>query len=394
MAEISYTKTNWVNNVTKLNADNMNHIENGIEAIDIALGTKADKSYVDNAIASSAVSPTVETEAIIGGTKVTITDKDGAHEFDVMNGVNGPAGKSAYASAQDGGFTGTEAQFNTDLAGVSGKYTKPTTGIPKTDLASAVQSSLEKADSALQQHQSLAAYRTAENQDVIDAGKQDKATTQTMAIAVADWNGGTTCTKSVTGVTANSIVIVDTSDGNVECTGQGAGTLTFTAGSTPLVTVSIKLLLFPVVINYTNQIPISVDTSGHIYNGVGYKEGYRLNSSGAEKAASDHAVTGYIPFTIGDTIRTRGFKATSASEGIQFYTSTFSNIAGYKGSEISQEPTYDIVTGALVWTPPEEIYDAGRGGTFDISNAAYIRISASTSLPIAKTIITINEEIS
>ena len=32
MAEISYTKTNWVNNVTKLNADNMNHIENGIEA--------------------------------------------------------------------------------------------------------------------------------------------------------------------------------------------------------------------------------------------------------------------------------------------------------------------------------------------------------------------------
>lgn len=31
MAEISYTKTNWVNNVTKLNADNMNHIEDGIK---------------------------------------------------------------------------------------------------------------------------------------------------------------------------------------------------------------------------------------------------------------------------------------------------------------------------------------------------------------------------
>ena len=46
MAEISYTKTNWVNNVTKLNADNMNHIENGIETLDIALGTKLDKSNV------------------------------------------------------------------------------------------------------------------------------------------------------------------------------------------------------------------------------------------------------------------------------------------------------------------------------------------------------------
>lgn len=46
MAKISYIKTNWVNNVTKLNADNMNHIENGIEAIDTALGTKLDKSNV------------------------------------------------------------------------------------------------------------------------------------------------------------------------------------------------------------------------------------------------------------------------------------------------------------------------------------------------------------
>ncbi len=33
MAEISYIKREWVNNETKLNADNMNHIENGIEAV-------------------------------------------------------------------------------------------------------------------------------------------------------------------------------------------------------------------------------------------------------------------------------------------------------------------------------------------------------------------------
>lgn len=35
------------------------------------------------------------------------------------------------------------------------KYNKPTGGIPKTDLASAVQTSLEKADTALQQHQDI-----------------------------------------------------------------------------------------------------------------------------------------------------------------------------------------------------------------------------------------------
>ena len=39
-----------------------------------------------------------------------------------------------------------------------GKYDKPGTGIPKTDLASDVQTSLGKADTALQEHQSLADY--------------------------------------------------------------------------------------------------------------------------------------------------------------------------------------------------------------------------------------------
>ena len=36
-------------------------------------------------------------------------------------GPQGAAGKSAYASAQDGGYTGTEGQFNADLAGVGSK---------------------------------------------------------------------------------------------------------------------------------------------------------------------------------------------------------------------------------------------------------------------------------
>ena len=44
MAGTSYIKTNWVNNVAKLNADNMNHIEDWIEAIISALETKSDKS--------------------------------------------------------------------------------------------------------------------------------------------------------------------------------------------------------------------------------------------------------------------------------------------------------------------------------------------------------------
>ena len=58
----------------------------------------------------------------------------------------------------------------------TGTYSKPTGGIPKADLANDVQASLGKAETALQEHQSLAAYRTAAAQDVIDNGKQDKIT--------------------------------------------------------------------------------------------------------------------------------------------------------------------------------------------------------------------------
>ena len=62
-----------------------------------------------------------------------------------------------------------------DVKGIAdSKYVKPTNGIPKTDLAAAVQASLDKADTALQTHQSLAAYRTSFAQDVIDSDLGDR----------------------------------------------------------------------------------------------------------------------------------------------------------------------------------------------------------------------------
>ena len=63
---------------------------------------------------------------------------------------------------------------------------------------------------------------------------------------------------------------------------------------------------------YTNQIPISTDTDGSIFNVVGYKQGYRLNSSGnvadaaSGNASTDWFVTGFIPVKGGDVIRFSG----------------------------------------------------------------------------------------
>lgn len=52
-----------------------------------------------------------------------------------------------------------------------------------------------------------------------------------------------------------------------------------------------------------NQIPLAVDASGNPYNnGLGYKSGYRLNSSGNETALAGKYVTGFIPVVLGQTV--------------------------------------------------------------------------------------------
>ena len=64
----------------------------------------------------------------------------------------------------------------------------------------------------------------------------------------------------------------------------------------------------------TNLVPISTDASGAIYNGTGCKNGYRLSSSGAEKAQDHSTLTGYMPFTKSDILRLTGVKFSEYGE--------------------------------------------------------------------------------
>jgi hypothetical protein len=57
------------------------------------------------------------------------------------------------------------------------------------------------------------------------------------------------------------------------------------------------------VTTFTNQLSISIDASGNIYNSKGYKENYRINSSGAEASYDGRCVTGFIPVRPNDIIR-------------------------------------------------------------------------------------------
>ena len=70
-------------------------------------------------------------------------------------------------------------------------------------------------------------------------------------------------------------------------------------------TTSLQKILFAVkclVLGYTNQIPISTDTNGSVYNNVGYRPNYYLSSSsGAPSGKSGYNVTGFIPIGYGSS---------------------------------------------------------------------------------------------
>jgi len=144
------------------------------------------------------VSPTVATESITGGHRVTITDADGEHTFDVMDGegsqggavdsVNGKTGTVVLTASDVGALpAGTpipSAVTEQTVAGWgftknTGTYSKPSGGIPASDLAAGVIPDISgKADAAdLTAHTSdttvhiTAAERTAWH------GKQDKIPT-------------------------------------------------------------------------------------------------------------------------------------------------------------------------------------------------------------------------
>nr|DAH72332.1 MAG TPA: tyrosine phosphatase family protein [Caudoviricetes sp.] len=148
--------------------------------------------------------------------------------------------------------------------------------------------------------------------------------------------------------------------------------------------------------SYTNQIPISTDADGSIYNSIGYMLNMRLPTNGVPTAASGYLTTGFIPFAVGDTIRANKFTATSGYQSntkVMFYNSNKATIGGQSGARIIADGNYTLGE-PLTFTPPSTIYDSGAGVNKDISAAAYIRLTIGGYNNVASDIIcTINEEI-
>lgn len=118
------------------------------------------------------------------------------------DGAKGADGKSAYQSAQDGGYSGTEAAFNAALAQVG--------------------------------------------------NKADKATALSVSLPASGWNATTkTQTVNAAGVTASALCIVVAAaesfvaygEAQVRCSAQGAGTLTFACEDVPTANLTANVLM-------------------------------------------------------------------------------------------------------------------------------------------------------
>ncbi len=78
-------------------------------------------------------------------------------------------------------------------------------------------------------------------------------------------------------------------------------------------TVDIGELVLEEEVVIVNQIPLSTDTDGTIYNDIGYKTDTRINSSGIAVDATGVSVTGFIPAKKGDKVYMKGMYVDEAS---------------------------------------------------------------------------------
>lgn len=338
-------------------------------------------------------------------------------------GTAGADGKSAYASAQDGGYTGTEAEFAEKLS--QEQLTGTTSELTPTQVYDAVSAGIpvkvQYTDSTYGLL-SFTAFNVAESLSVIVSqtivyfrgvyilaelyGNKSKNIWGFMATTLAQKTdipsalpnpnaltlkiGSTTATYD--GSTPENIDIptalpnpnaltIKTSSDTVSYDGSEAKTMEI-ADAGELVTETTEIL--PA---YTNQIPLSTDVSGAILNGVGY-EGGRLGMDGSV-ATGTSFVSGFIPVKKGDVIRVKDPSSTSFSIGLVFalYNSskaTGSNIGRYINT-MQGSASYGAVSisgNVLTW-------DTSNVNYYFWNNFAYLRVTTNS----AASIVTVNEAI-
>lgn len=145
---------------------------------------------------------------------------------------------------------------------------------------------------------------------------------------------------------------------------------------------------------YINMVPLSTNSDGTIYNGTGYKNGYRVRSGGAEAAHGGASCTGFIPAAGGDVVRLSGYDVefSETANAINVFDASHSNLGQitsssswsygvFEGYDINWDDVLLEKDDVYCWTVPDG---------YDI---AYIRVTGYTGGDGSNMIVTINEEI-
>ena len=115
-----------------------------------------------------------------------------------------------------------------------------------------------------------------------------------------------------------------------------------------------------VIGGYTNQIPISTDADGNIYNdGKGFKDGHRFNSSRQEATQTNSFITGFIPIKVGDTVYINGN-----------YIDAGSNIAGSLGHVFYRSDDKTISLARVDMAKAEEMGNCYS--SFEVNSDGYV----------------------
>lgn len=163
---------------------------------------------------------------------------------------------------------------------------------------------------------------------------------------------------------------------------------------------------------YTNQLPISTDNKGNVYNGVGYASGRYSSSStafGSLKAEEGYYTTGLIPFKMGQTLRVKGAEISElpvpAVEGIYpsfalvgssrtaFIGGKYFNWLQHLNTVMDKTSEYYFVKSATVSNDIcTFVTDKNTGSSISADDVCYISLSLKVTDPSA-VIITVDEEI-
>lgn len=131
---------------------------------------------------------------------------------------------------------------------------------------------------------------------------------------------------------------------------------------------------------YTNLIPTATATPGgaEVYNGTGYKDGYRWSSSAkAESAHSEGRISGWIPFVSGAVFRIKNFHISTPSGYVSGgYLIIYTDDGTISTKTIGRDNAdYDSATDTFVWCEVDSTWKYFRISAYKCDDAPIITMN-------------------